>query len=264
MIQAQLAPNAFNTPAFGQNQAFGQNAGFGQNPAAMSGGFMGSPLGGSALGFDNQMTALGQQTQMMSQMMDQMMSVMIMMLNTMMLKQMQSMMSGNANFGGGNASGSSSGIGNFLGGGNSGASGGGGTSSVGGSSAPSVDPGTLGEGTAFGKSLAKYAGENANGPGGWCYKWVGKALAKHGVNVHGASAYMAADQLAKSDKFREVSVQPKDLAKLPAGAVVVWNKGAGHPHGHISIALGNGKEASDKLRTQITNYGTSVRVFLPK
>lgn len=247
MVNAQFAANPFNN-AFGQSQA------------PMASGFAGSPMsGGFSNPFDSQMSGLLQQQQMMSAMTNQMMSVMTMLLNTMMLKQMQAMMSGNASFGGGNSTGSSSGIGNFLGG-----SSGGGTSSVGGSSAPTVDPGTLGEGTAFGKSLAKYAGENANGPGGYCYKWVGKALAKHGVNVHGASAYMAADQLAKSDKFREVSVQPKDLAKLPAGAVVVWNKGAGHPHGHISIALGNGKEASDKLRTQITNYGTSVRVFLPK
>ena len=59
-------------------------------------------------------------------------------------------------------------------------------------------------------------------------------------------------------------MQPKDLPKLPPGAVVVWNKGPGHPHGHISISLGGGREASDKIRKQITNYGTSVRVFLPK
>ena len=116
----------------------------------------------------------------------------------------------------------------------------------------------------WGAALAKDAAANANGPGGYCYKWVGQALRRHGVNVSGASAYMGADQLAKNPKFREVKVNPQDLGKLPAGAVVVWNKGPGHPHGHISIALGNGKEASDKIRNQITNYGTSVRVFLPK
>lgn len=116
----------------------------------------------------------------------------------------------------------------------------------------------------WGKDLAKFADSNANGPGGYCFKWVGQALRKFGVNTSGASAYMAADQLAKNPKFREVQVAPKDLKGLPAGAVVVWDKGPGHPHGHISIALGNGKEASDKRRDQITNYGTKVRVFLPK
>lgn len=126
-----------------------------------------------------------------------------------------------------------------------------------------VDPGSI-QGAGWGADLARFAASNANGPGGWCYKWVGQALRKFGVNVHGASAYMAADQLANNPKFREVQVSPKDLPRLPAGAVVVWNKGNGHQHGHISIALGNGKEASDKLRNQITNYGTSVRVFIPK
>jgi len=184
-----------------------------------------------------------------------------MMFNMFMMKQMQTMMSSMANFGGG-AGGGSPGVGNFLGGGGGGG-GGGGAAPVG-AGAPSVGASELGEGTAWGKALAADAGKNANGPGGYCYKWVAQALARHGVSVHGASAYMAADQLAKSDKFREVKIDPKDFKKLPAGAVVVWDKGNGHEHGHISIALGNGKEASDKLRDQITNYGTSARVFLPK
>lgn len=161
-----------------------------------------------------------------------------------------------ASFGGGGLPGASS----FLGGSGGGGGGGGSTSAA---SGPTVDPSTI-KGTGWGADLARYAGSHANGPGGYCYKWVGQALSKFGVNVHGASAYMAADQLAKNPKFREVQVNPKDFAKLPAGAVVVWNRGNGHQHGHISIALGNGKEASDKLRNQITNYGTSARVFLPK
>lgn len=253
--QSMMPFNAgFGGGGFGAQGTNAGSAGFGTNGNF---GFSNDPTGANA-----NMMALGQQTQARGQMMNQMMDAMGMMIQMLMMKQMQSMMSSAANFGGGGGGGGTPGIDGFLGG-SGGGGGGGGTSSVGGS-APTVDPGQLGEGTEWGKKLAKFAGENANGPGGYCYKWVGQALAKHGVNVHGASAYMAGDQLAKSDKFREVSVQPKDLPKLPAGAVVVWNKGAGHPHGHISIALGNGKEASDKLRTQITNYGTSVRVFLPK
>lgn len=160
-------------------------------------------------------------------------------------------------FGGGGLPGAS----NFLG--SSGGGGGGSTGSATAAAGPTVDPGSI-QGAGWGADLARYAGSHANGPGGYCYKWVAQALAKFGVNVHGASAYMGADQLAKNPKFREISVKPQDLPKLPAGAVVVWNKGNGHEHGHISIALGNGKEASDKIRTQITNYGTSVRVFIPK
>lgn len=117
---------------------------------------------------------------------------------------------------------------------------------------------------AWGKKLADAARSHATGSGGLCYKYVAEDLAKFGVSVSGASAYMAADQLARSKKFREVKMSPSQLKSLPPGAVVVWNKGNGHEHGHISVALGGGKEASDVLRDQITSYGTSVRVFIPK
>jgi hypothetical protein len=236
------------------NAGFG-NAGFGfpGQGFSLGGGFGSDPMGSNA-----QMMALGQQQQMMSTMMSQMMSVMSLLMSTMLLRQMQSMASSLPGFGG-SGSGGASGLGNFLGGG--GAGGGGAVSAP---SAPTAGSSDFGSGTQWGRDLAKDAQEHANGPGGYCYKWVAQALARHGVSVHGASAYMAADQLAKNPKFREIKVEPKDLPKLPAGAIVVWNKGSGHEHGHISIALGNGKEASDMLRQQITNYGTTARVFLPK
>lgn len=196
-----------------------------------------------------------------------------------------------ANFGG--PQGGGGGLGNFLGGGGAGrvkrkkrkkvrgggVSGGGGGGGVSGGGRPtaSASPvsnvggsssaapiGANGNVAGWGKKLAEYAGSHATGSGGYCYRYVKAALAKFGVNVEGASAYMAADQLAKSGKFREVKVEPSKLKSLPAGAVVVWNRGNGHEHGHISVALGNGREASDVPRTQITSYGTSCRVFLPK
>lgn len=142
---------------------------------------------------------------------------------------------------------------------------GGGFTAPGLTNAPAVDLNSIRGGTPFGRSLAADAARNANGPGGWCYKWVANALRRHGVNVYGASAYMAADQLARNPKFQEVKIQPpSQLKNLPPGAVVVWDRGPGHPHGHISIAGGNGMEYSDLPRRQITNYGTSYRVFLPR
>lgn len=133
-----------------------------------------------------------------------------------------------------------------------------------GGSAGTVSASSLGNGTAWGRSLASDALKHSvKGPGGWCYKYVAQALARHGVSVHGGSAYMAADQLATKKEFREVKVSQADLKKLPAGAIVVWNRGNGHVHGHISISLGDGREVSDLVRNQTTNYGTSYRVFLP-
>ncbi len=181
------------------------------------------------------------------------------------------MSSGNPGFGGCSSCGCAGGAAlggnaatNFLGG-TPGGGGGGASPSFGAGQAPGVDLNSVRGGTAFGRTLAQDAARNANGPGGWCFKWVRQALERNGVRgVGGASAYMGADQLARNPKFREVSIPPSQFKSLPPGAVVVWNKGPGHPHGHISIALGDGREASDKIRNQITNYGTSARVFLPK
>jgi hypothetical protein len=98
---------------------------------------------------------------------------------------------------------------------------------------------------------------------GYCYRGVKHHLRQIGVNLTGGSAYQAADQLASSGRFREVQVSRGQLRSLPAGAVVVWNRGNGRRHGHISIATGDGREASDRIRRQITNYPNSYRVFLP-
>jgi hypothetical protein len=101
------------------------------------------------------------------------------------------------------------------------------------------------------------------GRGGNCKRGVRMALERQGMNLGGLSAYMAADQLARNPRFREVQVPTNQLRSLPPGAIVVWDRKPGKPHGHISIALGNGKEASDVIRNQITGYGSRHRVFLP-
>ena len=81
--------------------------------------------------------------------------------------------------------------------------------------------------------------------------------------LYGASAYMAADQLYGHSRFTEISAA--DLRGLPAGAVVVWSRGSSD-HGHISIALGDGREASDHVAAQMTSHygGGSARVFIPR
>jgi len=126
-----------------------------------------------------------------------------------------------------------------------------------------------GERSAFGSRLAKdaerIAASGVAGRGRNCKRGVRMALEKQGMTLNGVSAYMAADQLAKNKKFGEAKgLQRNDLRNLPPGAIVVWNKGKGHPHGHISVALGNGREASDVLRNQIVNYPSSFRVFMPQ
>jgi len=142
----------------------------------------------------------------------------------------------------------------------------GGGSSSSGAGAGAVDPSQFSGGTDAGRKLAaaaKAEATNGDSKGGLCFRDVSRALRTMGINTSGASAYMAADQLANNPKVKEIKVAQGDLAKLPPGAIVVWDKGPGHPHGHISISTGDGMEASDIMRKQITNYGTSFRVFMP-
>lgn len=241
---------------------------------AMGGmGAMANPMGGMASpmgGMASPMGGMGGMSAMLR--MQQQMMMMSMM--TMLASLFQGAFGGGGgaagglpeipNFGGGGGSPASGGLNNFLGGGGccKKSKGGGGPKGAGQTAAASAAGDTKGAG--WGKKLAEYAKGHATGSGGYCYKYVGESLRKFGVQTSGMSAYMAGDQLAKSKKFREVKMSPSELKKLPAGAVVVWNKGGGHPHGHISIADGKGKEYSDVPRDQITTYGTSVRVFLPK
>ncbi len=140
-----------------------------------------------------------------------------------------------------------------------------------------------------GNKLAKAAEATAANMGGArslgrCYNGVWRSLTSLGHNgfVTGGSAYMAADQLAaKPNFFTEVTNNiglkfPKRpdksdadyeaLKRLPKGAIVVWGRNQRKPHGHISIALGNGMESSDHKFQQYTfkNVWDEPRVFMPK
>lgn len=98
-----------------------------------------------------------------------------------------------------------------------------------------------------------------------CYRYVKQGVSQAlGLSLTGASAYMAAQQLAAADQFREVKLKPDDLKSLPAGSIVVWGRSKKHPHGHVSVADGEGREISDRVRPQITGYGTKLRVFVPQ
>jgi hypothetical protein len=105
----------------------------------------------------------------------------------------------------------------------------------------------------------------APGTVGRCYEFVANAVdAVIGRFLSGGHAYMAASQLAaRPSMFTEVPAS--GLSSLPAGAIVVWGKGTSKS-GHISIALGDGREVSDHVASQMTRHygGAGARVFLPK
>lgn len=109
---------------------------------------------------------------------------------------------------------------------------------------------------------------NPAGPN-YCFRGVKHHLRNIGVNLQGGSAHQAADQLANNPRFREIRVSRAQLRSLPAGAIVVWGQNPnrratpGDIHGHISISLGNGREASDRIRNQMVNTPRPFRVFIP-
>jgi peptidoglycan hydrolase-like protein with peptidoglycan-binding domain len=132
-------------------------------------------------------------------------------------------------------------------------------------------------GTAFGNQLAAAAEREARrlNSVGRCALGVNNALVSLGVQGRG-HAYQKAEQLANNPRFREVNIPASELSRLPPGAVVVWGRSAAKPYGHVSVALGDGREASDHIQRQITGgrYGTDFgrgpdpqgrqfRVFLP-
>lgn len=126
----------------------------------------------------------------------------------------------------------------------------------------------IGKPTITATKLANSAKREANrrDTTGWCYAGVATAVSKiYGDILYGKSAYMAAPILARNSKFKEVRVKASDLPKLSAGTIVVWGKTKASPHGHISVALGNGKEASDHVTNQLTSLRgyQNFRVFTP-
>ena len=134
-----------------------------------------------------------------------------------------------------------------------------------GGSAPATDLKNV-QGSDFGKQFAAKAEQTANkiNTSGLCLKGVNDTMQAMGLPVHREpAAWMAVDDFQKNPKFREVKVPKDQLKSLPAGAVVIWNKGSGLPYGHISVSLGDGREASSKVRNQLL-LNTDFHVFLPK
>ena len=114
-----------------------------------------------------------------------------------------------------------------------------------------------------GKKLALTARSNTKGFGGDCALYVRRALEKCGLgNGERGDGYEYASILSRNKNFKEISTSGIDLSDLPAGCVLVYNRGtAGYSrkYGHVEITLGNGKAASDGITNNI-RQGASVLV----
>ncbi len=120
--------------------------------------------------------------------------------------------------------------------------------------------------SAKGQKLAKDIANHSVGFTGKCSKYVRKALQRTGMhNGHTASAYQMGSVLGKNKNFQEVSASSVDLKKLPAGCILVYDKGAAgysSKHGHIEVTLGDGTACSDG-RTHNLRSTQNMRVFVP-
>ncbi len=122
-----------------------------------------------------------------------------------------------------------------------------------------------------GELLAENALDVA-GTTGWCLRGVNNSLEEtYGQRLSFSAAYEAIPALQGNvagyedlaAKFQQVEVSRDELASLPAGSIVVWDRSEGHEYGHISIALGDGRESSDHITQQITNRDADYYVFIP-
>lgn len=119
----------------------------------------------------------------------------------------------------------------------------------------------------LGHNLAKYTINHTTGETGRCAHYVNNALEEYNINAKRDNhAYTRANVLAADNNFTEIEIKSEtDLKSLPAGSVVVYDKGAcnySDEHGHVFIATGNGGAGSDHLQNSI-KFGSGVRAFIP-
>ena len=123
---------------------------------------------------------------------------------------------------------------------------------------------SIGYDSTKGDRLAKIAKKNASGFSGNCATYVKRDIAAAGLGKYEyGHAFQCDDILRKNPNFKEISTVGLDLKTLPAGCVLVYERGvAGYSnkYGHIEITDGKGNAYSDgKTR----NIGPGAKVFIP-
>ena len=97
-----------------------------------------------------------------------------------------------------------------------------------------------------------------------CARHVKEAIEDAGLGAYkNGHGYQMAGILKDNKNFKEISTQNIDLSSLPAGCVLVYDRGvAGYSsqYGHTEITLGNGTAASGGITHNIRQ---GARVFVP-
>lgn len=115
-----------------------------------------------------------------------------------------------------------------------------------------------------GKRLANIAAQNTVGFRKQCATYVKKAISKAGLGEYEyGDAYECVSILKRNPNFKEISTTGLNLSNLPAGCVLVYDRGVSgysRKYGHIEITLGNGQAVSDGVTNNIRQ---GARVFAP-
>lgn len=123
---------------------------------------------------------------------------------------------------------------------------------------------SIGYDSTKGERLAKIAKKNASGFSGYCATYAKRDIATAGLgNYEYGHAFQCDDILRKNPNFKEISTTGLDLKRLPAGCVLVYERGvAGYSnkYGHIEITGGDGYAYSDG---KTSNIRPGAKVFIP-
>lgn len=116
-----------------------------------------------------------------------------------------------------------------------------------------------------GKKLAQIALYGSTGTRGKCAKYVKNAIVRSGLGEYEwGHAYQMTSILRNNPNFKEISPRSVNLKDLPAGCVLVYNKGVGgysKDYGHTEITTGNGSAVSDHVTKKLKQ--TPSAIFMP-
>lgn len=122
----------------------------------------------------------------------------------------------------------------------------------------------LGYNAQKGLELAKQAVSHVVGFIGYCARYVKNAIARTGLGKYESGhAYQQISNLRNNKNFKEISPNGVNLKSLPAGCVLVYDKGVSgysKSYGHIEITTGTGKAVSDGVTN---NLRKPTAIFIP-
>ncbi len=116
-----------------------------------------------------------------------------------------------------------------------------------------------------GEKLAKTALQGSVGWTGYCARYVKKAIAKAGLGDYTSGhAYQMPKIMASNKNFKEISTSKIDVKDLPAGCVLVYNRGSqgySSEYGHTEITTGDGRAVSDGITKHL--FKKPDAIFVP-